>query len=202
VELFNGKDLAGWVVDGPKETTDKATGKTAPIWTVKDGLIHCSGKAFGFLRYDKTFSDFAYHVEYKMEPGPAGKPSGVNSGIGVRTTVFDVKNSRDSRPSFYGYEIQLLDDGDKPPSKGSTGSLYRYVAPTAINVKPAGEWNTADVECVGPRIKVSFNGKVVVDVDQTTVPAIKDKPLFGYVCVQSHGGGIVFRNLRIREIKK
>ena len=105
--LFNGKDFTGWVIDGPKETTDKATGKSTPVWTVKDGMIHCTGKAFGFLRYDKKFSDFAFHVEYKMEPGPAGKPSGVNSGIGVRTTVVkytrsgsSVRNAPDVPPSI------------------------------------------------------------------------------------------------------
>jgi hypothetical protein len=193
-ELFNGKDLDGWVVEGAKESKDKE-GKVRPIWSVADGLVVCNGNSFGFLRYDKkVFRDFAFHVEYRMAPK-------CNSGIGIRTAAFDPRLSRLTRPSFFGYEIQLLDDAGKPPTKGSSGSLYRYVAPRVNPVKPAPEWNTVDIECVGPRIRITINGEEIINVDQTTVPEIKNKPLEGYVCLQNHGGQIAFRNIRIREIR-
>ena len=67
-------------------------------------------------------------------------------------------------------------------------------------MKPAGEWNTIEVSCVGSRVSVVLNGKKVVDVDQTTISAIKDKPRKGYVCLQNHGGTIAFRDIRVREI--
>jgi hypothetical protein len=191
--LFNGKDLDGWVAEGTIEYKDGD--QTKPIWSVKDGMIVCAGKGGGFLRYDRQeFSDFVLHLEYRMAPK-------CNSGIGVRTMVFDPKKSTATRPSFYSYEIQLLDDADKPPTKHSTGSLYRYVAPKANSAKPAPEWNSIDVECIGPRIKITLNGQEILDVDQTTIEEIKNKPLKGYVCVQNHGGVIEFRNLKIRELK-
>jgi hypothetical protein len=115
--------------------------------------------------------------------------------------VFDPKKSKDTRPSFYSYEIQILDDAGKPATKHSTGSLYRYVAPKVNSVRPAGEWNAMDIECIGPHLRITLNGEEIIKVDQRTIDEIKNKPLKGYVCLQNHGKKIEFRNLRIREIK-
>lgn len=193
--IFNGRDLDGWVIEGPAEYKDKETGKFLPIWTVRDGLIHCEGKAFGFLRYEKEpFGDFVFHVECRLAPKG-------NSGIGIRTGPYNPKRTKETRPSFCSYEIQILDDAGKPPEKHSTASLYRYVAPKTNAMKPAGEWNTFEITCQGPRIKVELNGQVVQDVDQSTIKEIKDKPVKGYVCLQSHSNLVEFRNVKIRELK-
>lgn len=124
-DLFDGKSLDGWVVDGPK--ADKA-GK--PIWAVRDGMIVASGKAFGFLRYDRAnFSDFALRVEYRFSAADKGRG---NSGLGIRTGVFDPKKSQLTRPSFAGYEIQLLDDAGKPPAPTAAGRSTATPAPRRI----------------------------------------------------------------------
>jgi hypothetical protein len=192
LSLCNGKDLDGWVAEGV--STYEKDGETLPVWTVKDGHLLCTGKGFGFLRYDRReFADFVFHVEFRMAPR-------CNSGLGIRTRPFDPAKSRATRPSFYSYEIQLFDDAGKPPSTHSTGSLYRYVAPRRNPMRPAGDWNTIDVECVGPRIKVTLNGEPIVDVDQDDMPQLRGKPRKGYVCLQNHGGTIEFRSLRAREI--
>jgi hypothetical protein len=206
--IFNGKDLDGWTPEGATEYKDKSDdNKTKPIWTVEDGLLKCAGNGYGFIRYDKQeYADFAFHVEYRMTPK-------CNSGIGIRTVPYDKKKDPETRPSFYSYEIQLLDDAGKKPDRHGSGSLYRYVAPKENPVKPAGEWNVVDVECIGPNIKITINDKTIIDVDQTNIDpakwdvdkteleALKKKPLKGYVCLQVHGGKLDFRNIRIREIK-
>ncbi len=194
-QLFNGKDLSGWVIDGPTEYKDKTTGQTLPLWTVQDGNIVTAGKGFGFLRYDREqFADFKLHVEYRMSKN-------ANSGIGIRTGKFDPKKSTATRPSYFSYEVQLLDDAGKKPDKHSSGSLYRYVAPKVNAVKPSPEWNTIDIECRGPRIRITMNGREILDVDQSTVPEIKNKPLKGYVCLQSHTNRVEFRKVWIEPIK-
>ncbi len=195
IDLFNGKNLSGWVVEGPKDYKG-ANGDRLPMWTVQDGIIVCAGKAFGFMRYEKQqFADFALHVEYRMAPNG-------NSGIGIRTISFDPKRSAETRPSRACYEVQLLDDAGKPVTKYSSGSLYRYVAPRVNAVKPSPEWNEVDIECRGPRIHVRINDQEVLDCDQSTVEELKKKPLKGYVCLQSHTHKVEFRNVRIREIKE
>jgi hypothetical protein len=202
IELFNGKDLSGWVIEGPTEFDNK--GNKEPIWVADNGMITCrvnNRKSYGFLRYDnKQFSDFVFSLEYRLSEKELPKQSPCNSGIGIRTGVYDPKKS-DSPPSRAGYEIQLLDDAMKNPDKHSTGSLYRYIAPSVKAVKPAPEWNKIEIECKGARIKVTLNGEKIIDVDQTTVEEIKNKPLKGYVCVQNHGGKVDFRNLRVKELK-
>ncbi|MFO0909690.1 MAG: DUF1080 domain-containing protein [Isosphaeraceae bacterium] len=189
--LFDGKTLNGWVVEGNPGSDKHPDGR--PVWSVADGLIHCEGKGFGFLRYDREpFDDFTFHVEFRM----AAK---CNSGIGVRTRVFDPKQSRATRPSIYSYEIQIVDE-TKPISPTSNGSLYRYVAPKSNPLKSPGEWNTIEVTCVGPRIRVVLNGVEIQNVDQSTIEALKSKPLKGFVCLQNHGGRIDFRNVKIKRI--
>ena len=148
----------------------------------------------------QEYADFALHVECRLSPRS-------NSGIGIRTVPYDPKKDKETRPSYHSYEIQVQDDEGKPPDKNSTGSLYRYVAPMANPIKRAPAWNTLDVECIGPRIRITVNGQEVLNVDQSTIAAIKDKPLKGYVCLQSHTppkgveSKIEFRNVRIREIE-
>jgi hypothetical protein len=188
--LFNGKDLTGWVVEGTK--TYKQDGNERNVWTVKDGNIHCAGVGYGFLRFDREFSDFVLKAEFRAAPK-------CNSGIGIRHVRFT--GVRQSRPSYSGYEIQLLDDHGKQPDKHSTGSLYRHLAASKDAVRPAGEWNEITVECRGPRIKIILNGETVQDVDQTEHPKIANQPLKGYLSVQNHGGVIDFRNLLIKELQ-
>ncbi len=85
IRLFDGKTLDGWVAEGASSAT--VDGKTVPVWSVVDGALHCQGKGFGFLRYDRQeFSDFTFHAEFKMAPK-------CNSGIGIRTRAFDPTQS-------------------------------------------------------------------------------------------------------------
>lgn len=190
--LFNGRNLDGWVAEGVSEIRDGSG--TRPVWSARDGMIACEGSGFGFLRYaGREFGDFVLHVEYRMEPGG-------NTGVGIRTRPFDPSQSRATRPSFYSYEIQLVDDAGKPPSPHSTGSLYRYVAPKTNPVEPAGAWNALEIECRGPRIQIRLNDELILDVDQSTIESLKEKPLSGYVCLQNHGRRAEFRNVRIRDL--
>jgi hypothetical protein len=212
-DLFNGKDMDGWVVEGAKKNKEGNA-----VWSVKDGLLTCdTGRgAYGFLRWEKQeYADFILRVEYRMTP-PSKDIGRGNSGLGIRTPPYDPAKSSQTRPSYAAYEVQLLDDAGKPPDKHSSGSLYRYVAPSMNPVKAGPEWNTIEVECVGPQIRVTINGQKVVDVDQTKVadltraedptkpadaPAPKDKPLKGYVSLQSHTGKVEFRKVQIAELK-
>ncbi|MDZ4817569.1 MAG: DUF1080 domain-containing protein [Planctomycetota bacterium] len=189
VDLYNGKDFTGWEIDGTKENKN-AAGELVPIWNITDGIIHCRGTGFGFLRSEKQYTDFALAVEYRMLPG-------CNSGIGIRHKKF--KEGKD-RPSYSGYEVQILDDAGKEPRVKSTASLYRYVAPTSLPVKKAGEWNVMIIQCVGTKIKITLNDIVVMDIDQTDYPEIKDKPLKGHVSLQNHGQAIEFRRVQLKDL--
>jgi len=189
--LFNGIDFDGWTMDGPSGGLAHRDGR--PVWSVRDGEIVCDGSSWSFLRYSRQpFSDFTLHVEFVMAENG-------NSGIGLRCREVDLTRVHQTRPSCWAYEIQLLDDAESKPTLFSSGSLYRYVAPRESAMRPAGEWNTLDATCIGPRIRIVLNGREIQDFDQTTLDATKDKPLQGFVCLQNHGHPVRFRNVWIRE---
>lgn len=68
VELFNGKDLAGW-----KPLGDPNNYK----WKVVDGIMHCDGHGSSNIVTEQKFEDFKLHVEFKV-------PEGGNSGVYLR----------------------------------------------------------------------------------------------------------------------
>ena len=53
VDLFNGKDLTGWVDVNTSPDT----------WYVKDGILICKGKPIGVMRSEKQYENFLLHVE-------------------------------------------------------------------------------------------------------------------------------------------
>ena len=88
VDLFNGKDLTGWVDVNTSPDT----------WYVKDGMLICKGKPIGVMRSEKQYENFLLHVEWRhMEPGG-------NSGIFAWS---DAKPSGNRLPK--GLEIQMLE---------------------------------------------------------------------------------------------
>jgi hypothetical protein len=60
VDLFNGKDLTGWVNVNTNPDT----------WSVRDGRLVCSGHPIGVMRSEKQYENFVLHVEWMhVEPG-------------------------------------------------------------------------------------------------------------------------------------
>ena len=64
-DLFNGKDLTGWVNVNTSPST----------WYVRDGLLICRGKPIGVMRSEKQYENFLLHVEWRH------MKAGGNSGI-------------------------------------------------------------------------------------------------------------------------
>ena len=77
IKLFNGKDLAGWhaYLVEPDVTMED-------VWSVKDGLLICTGEPMGYLATKADYKNFKLIVEWRW---PAGKEPG-NSGVLMRIT--------------------------------------------------------------------------------------------------------------------
>jgi hypothetical protein len=56
-----------------------------------------------------------------------------------------------------------------------------------------GQWNTYDVVCVDGTVKLAINGKFVNSIRDSSVRK-------GYLCLESEGSEIHFRNIRILEL--
>ena len=178
----------------------------ANTWTVKGNELKCSGHPIGVMRSEKQYENFVLHVEWKhMEPGG-------NSGVFVWSSAIPDKKSR--LPD--GVEVQMLDldwvklntrDGVVPPIAYVHGELFGVGGVETIPDNPrgtrsksvenlckgAGEWNTYDVICVDGVIKLSVNGKFVNGIRKASQKK-------GYLCLESEGAEIHFRNFTLVEL--
>lgn len=175
-------------------------------WAVVGDELVCYGNPIGVARSAKQYENFMLHVEWKhMEPGG-------NSGIFAWSSAIPGEENR--LPD--GVEIQMLEldwvnlnqrNGEKPPIAYVQGELFgvggvetepdnpRGTRSKSIEhrAKGKGEWNTYDVVCVDGVIKLSFNGKFVNGLSHATQKK-------GYLCLESEGAEIHFRNLKIVEL--
>lgn len=195
-DLFNGKDLTGWV----NVNTDKDT------WTVRDGMIVCTGLPIGVMRTDRQYENFILEIEWRhME-------SGGNSGVFLWS---DAKPEGNRLPR--GMEVQMLEldwvrqhrrkDGTYPPVAYVQGELFGAGGMTAVAANPrgrrsksvehrckgVGEWNKYTVVAVDGTVKLSINGKFVNSIRNASEKK-------GYICLESEGKEIHMRNIRIMEL--
>ncbi|MEW6356941.1 MAG: family 16 glycoside hydrolase [Planctomycetota bacterium] len=173
--IFNGKDLAGWKVVGAEEA-----------WSVQKGILTCNGQGSGWIRPEGIYTDFILRLDYRISPKG-------NSGIFLRT-------SEEGRPAYQGMEIQILDDRQEPLNKKSTGAIYDAVAPTGNPSGPAGKWNTVEVSCKGPVVRVVLNNKEVVNCDTSKHPDLKDRLKSGFIGLQNHKSKVEFRSIRTKVL--
>ena len=187
--LFNGKTLEGWrnINCGPK------------TWTVKEGMIHCTGKPIGELRTLKMYENFILEVEWRHL-----KPRG-NAGIFVWADAYTAKG----QPFHRGVEVQVLENGygsgrghtthgdifpihgaKMTPVNGRGGSR---AFPTEDRSKPSPEWNHYRIVCNNGEISLAVNGKMVTQGRAA-------KPRKGYICLESEGSPVQFRNMKIKEL--
>ena len=190
-DLFNGKDLEGWV----NVNTEKST------WKVKEGLLVCSGKPIGVMRSEKQYENFILIVEWRhMEAGG-------NSGVFVWSRAIPAEGRR--LPD--GVEVQMLDIEYAPLHNRTIdyvhGELFGVGGVKIIPDNPRGkrsksierrckgkgEWNRYVVVCVDGTIKLSVNGKFVNGIQKATQKK-------GYLCMESEGAEIHFRKIQIMEL--
>ncbi len=190
-DLFNGKDLSGWVnVNCAPDT-----------WSVKDGEIVCTGQPIGVMRTDRQYENFILSVEWKH------LTAGGNSGV----FIWGEGTVPAGKQLPKGMEIQVLELDYAVQHKVTDAYVHGEVFPTGgvttvpdnprgprsksaeNRCKGKGEWNTYTIVAVDGTIKLSVNGKFVNGISKASVKK-------GYICLESEGAPIHFRNLRIIEL--
>lgn len=189
--LFNGKDLSGWIdVNTSKDT-----------WSVKDGILVCSGHPIGVMRSAKQYENFILEIEWRhMEAGG-------NSGVFVWSEGTPFKDTRLAR----GVEVQMLELDWAVQRKATDayvhGELFGTMGLKVVPDNPRGlrskslekrckgkgKWNKYVVVCIDGVIKLSVNGKFVNGISHAEVKK-------GYLCLESEGAEIHFRKIRIMEL--
>jgi len=196
-DIFNGKDLTGWVnVNTAKDT-----------WSVRDGLLVCTGHPIGVMRTEKQYENFIMHIEWRhMEAGgnsgtflwaDGTVPKGKRLPRGVEVQMLELEwpnlhKDRNGKPRDIAYvsgEVWGV-GGLRTTPDNPRGERSKSIE---LRCKGKGQWNTYDIVAVDGTIKLAINGKFVNGVSKASVKK-------GYVCLESEGAEIHFRNIKIMEL--
>lgn len=168
---------------------------------VQDGAIVGStvaGSPNSYLCTAKNYGDFELEFEVKL------LRDDFNSGVQIRShSKPGILESRVHGPQV---EIEW--------SLGRSGFIYgeqttnRWISPQATpsthTAVKNGEWNQYRVKAVGPTIETWINGRKIM---QTTHEKDTNSSDAGFIALQvhsykgSHPAQILWRNIRIRELK-
>lgn len=184
IQLFNGKDLKKWTFYLKDAGVDPST-----VFTVQNGVIHIKGNPFGYMSTHKMYSDYTLHVEWRWPL------EGTNSGVFIHTqkpdTIWPKTLECQLQAGNAGDFICNGIDADERTNKSSK-VMKKIAAPSE---KPIGEWNTMEVNCKGNTIELYVNG--ILHNKGTNLTVSK-----GFICLQSEGKDIEFKNVFLKKLKK
>jgi len=209
--LFNGKDLDGWVQRGGKAK-----------YTIEDGGVIVGTSTMetpnSFLCTGRDYSDFVLEYEFKIDPM-------LNSGVQIRSQsspegaemLWEGKLVKIGANRVFGYQVEidpnpkqnrwwsagLYDEGRRawlyPGILGGDGKAF---GDQGRKIFKQGDWNKVRVEAIGDTIKTTLN--------DTPCASIKDSATAsGFIALQVHdigkdkekeGTQVRWRNLKIKEV--
>lgn len=202
----------GWRALGEKDFTP--VNGEPDTWSWKDGVAHCTGKPVGVSRSQKEYTNFELVAEWKHVE------SGGNSGIFVWTSPDSLKGLKPGKLPTCGIEVQILDPGFTEKWEKQTGKKADWFTtkgdvfyvgtarmkpfpptspdgsrsfPSKNLTKSHGEWNHYYVRAINGEIRLWVNGEEVSGGHDA-------EPRTGYMCLESEGAPVEFRNIRIREL--
>ena len=182
VKLFNGQDFTGWVKVGAD--------KKDP-WSIKDGIVVCTGKPNGYLRTDKSYKNYVlrYDWQYKRPEGLKDEKSfNGNSGALVHIQPPDKV-----WPKCVEVQGMNREHGKIFAIGGAKGKYADDDAARWKALRPVGEWNTTEI--------ISKDGRLTSKINGTQVGDGTGDLTEGTIGFQSEGAEIHFRNFLIRETK-
>jgi len=203
--LFDGETTNGWHSFNKKEAGSAWLVKEGELFldtTKKEGWQTAGG---GDLTSEKSYSNFHLKLEWKI--AEAG-----NSGI----IFFVQEDGKHDYSWLTGPEMQIVDNenhDDGKLIKHQAGDLYDLISCYQKTVKPAGEWNLAEIISDDSNLTLKLNGVKVISkkmwgatwIKLVKGSKFKDMPDFGKfqsgkIALQDHGNMVSFRNIKIKEL--
>lgn len=231
VQLFNGKDLTGWI---PKVNKHELGVNFADTWRVEDGLLKVRydkyekfDEQYGHLFYEKPFSHYRLRIEYRFIGDQVeGGPKWAIRNNGVMFHCQDPKTMDVIQKFPVSVEFQLL--GGSGKNKRSTANLCtpgtnivkdselvrKHVIPSSSKTYYGDAWVTAEYEVHGSgSVKHIMEGETVLEYkniqydpsNEHAKKLIKDKNLLiegGYISIQAESAPIDIRKVEVLELPK
>jgi len=182
-------------------------------WSFEDGLIKCTGQPVGVMRTTKKYTNFELVVQWRHL-----KPAG-NSGVFVWVPEQSLEGLQPGRLP-HGIEVQILDHAYKTNYEKNSGktadwfttngdvfavgsSKMKPFPPLSPNgsrsfprknlSKGSPEWNHYYIRAINGEVRLWVNGEEVSGGSGCD-------PATGYLCLESEGSPIEFKEVRIREL--
>jgi hypothetical protein len=201
----------GWRELGEQDFTNVNCAEDT--WKFKDGVIHCTGLPVGVMRTKEQFKNLELVVEWRHL-----KAAG-NSGVFLWAQA-DNLNSLKPGQLPQGIEVQVLDHGyteqyekqtkkkadwftthgDVFPTGAAKMKPFPPIAPNSSRSfprknlsKPSPEWNHYYVRAINGEVRLWVNGEEVSG-------GTGCDPAAGFLCLESEGSPVEFRNLRLRVL--
>lgn len=201
----------GWKLLGADDFVNVNT--DPDTWTWKDSLLSCTGRPVGVTRSQKPYTNFELVAQWRH------LRSGGNSGIFIWTTRESLDALKGSGLP-HGIEVQVLDHGyseqyrkqtkkrpdwftthgDVFPVGKSTMNPFPPAAPDGKRSFPrkelskgVNEWNHYYVRAINGEVRLWVNGEEVSG-------GTGCQPATGYLCLESEGSPIEFKEIRLREL--
>lgn len=213
INLFNGKNLDGWIV---KITGHELGENPGNIFRVEDGLLTVSYDAFddfekryGHIFVDRPFTNYRFQVEYRFIgeqiKGGAGWAFR-NSGAMLHGQAPETMAVKALFPN--SVEFQFLAQNDKNDRvtgsfctpgtyfdiKGET--IKKHVVKSSEQALPLGKWVRAEAIVKGDTMQFFINGNLVNEC--TNIKKDDGTPVcFGSISLQAESHPVQFRNIRI-----
>jgi len=184
-------------------------------WMWKGGHAYCTGKPTGVIRYWEALKDFEFTCEWMH------KQKGGNSGVFVWATPKSINRLAAGQGRLpQGIEVQVLDLGyaevytkqyQKPADWfTSHGDVFpvgpikmtpfppvapngRRSFPSKETTKGLNEWNHYFIRAIDGEVRLWVNGEEVSGGSDIS-------PASGFLCLESEGAPIEFKNIRLRKI--
>jgi hypothetical protein len=183
--LFNGKDFTGWKFHLPKDADPSKT------FSIKEGVIHCNGKPFGYIHTDRKFKNYVIRYDWRY-PAEQPEKTTLNSGLLVH-----IQEPHKVWPYCIEAQGRYMDHGKifwvsfpkdaKKEAKDDPEARKKAL-------KPKEEWHTTEMTCNG-------DGSFVVKINGIEVASGKSELTEGMIGFQSEGAAIEFRDIKLKQLK-
>lgn len=172
-------------------------------------VLSCGGRPIGLIRSLRPYENFILEVDWRhLTEAPSaagGKGTTGNSGLYVWADPLPPLGNCFTR----GVEVQVCNlgngnwytsHGDVFPIHGATmipdprfGVAGSRSMPIEFRGSKTGEWNRCRITCVDGTIQQEINGALVT-------AGFRSSPRKGYLCIESEGGPVEFKNMRLTEL--
>ena len=197
VHVFNGRDLSGWqfLFGYHCSAPPEGCGKTDPdgiVW-VKDGVLATNGRIHGMIFLPNKYKDFTLRLEQRVALPWDGMDDLIQDQTGILLFVGSkggpVRTWPDSMIEIEGKYHELLSAYAHTLKIKAT--LDRDARRRVI--KPVHQWQRLEIVSRDGFLRNYLNGTLV-----STAEILTDDVDPGYITLQTQGGPVEWRNIRIK----